>query len=116
MVGSLHLYDDRAANAKAYLKEGWQHPAAAMPPMPAGDPWADVERLREFETQLREGDKPMPGPADLGTSYWDDLRRVLLGFGVKAGDPTALTPIRESLSDPYFALYLSERQLRHESR
>src|SRR5581483_10629000 len=82
-VGSLHLYKKHEAAAKRFLKEGWQATAPAMPPMPAGDPWAAIGALVRAEEAIRV--QGSSDAAEVGTldPYWADLVRLLQVYRAK---------------------------------
>ena len=76
-VGSLHLYDRDAAEARRYIDEGWQA-RIAMPAMPEGDPRPSIRWLLEVESAIRLG-STLALPAHEGIApYWVDLARLLL--------------------------------------
>lgn len=106
MVGSLHIYDDDAERAAAFLKEGFQNPIA-MPSMPRGDPWAEVDTLLAREVELRTDASDVGFLAALGTGYWDDIARLLLAK--KSNDPIELAEIEASLAAQSLAVYIRER-------
>lgn len=111
MVGSLHLYDKNADRAQAYLEEGLQDPTP-MPPMPAGDVWGDISEFLDRERRIRLSLEPRVVPEHLASGYWDDLARLLLAMATK--DAVELAKIRSSLSDPYFQLFVQDRELKQE--
>jgi thymidylate synthase len=76
VVGSLHLYDDKAQAARRFLQEGY-HTTKAMPPMPAIDPMDSVAELLECEERLRSGSDPF-SVALPSNPYWADLARLLM--------------------------------------
>lgn len=108
-VGSLHLYDKDRAKVDAYLGEGWfEQSTAAMPPMPARDPWDAVKVLLETERRIRltppdefEGDGLVDG-------YWGDLAKVLAAFLLRRR-PERLQAIAASLASPFFGIYVTDR-------
>lgn len=111
-VGSLHLYERDADAAAAFLDEGWHH-LKPMPAMPNEDPSAGLHWLLEAERLIRSGDPDAPGLADLGSHpYWDDLARLLLAR--RETSEAELAPIRASLNDPFYAIYVTDRHVRFE--
>jgi len=56
-VGSLHLYENKMDFAKQYLDEGFQSTKKAMPPMPVGDPWSQIDKVVTVERSIRAGGK-----------------------------------------------------------
>ena len=77
-AGSLHIYADYLDAAKQYIEEGWQdREYAAMPRMPAGDPWPSVRSWLKSEEAIRAGRRlPKCLVRDLD-DYWSDLVRLL---------------------------------------
>ena len=77
-AGSLHIYDEFLASARAYIDEGWQgRECAAMPPMPAGDPWPSVRLWLKSEAAVRRGRTPGQSHLARLSDYWKDLIRLL---------------------------------------
>lgn len=105
IVGSLHLYTEDAASASEFLDEGWLSSTAAMPAMPVGDPWANVDALLKAEEQIRTGVDVTIYPE---VPYWDDLVVLLEAFA-KRRDASALQGMRERFNDTSFWVYLRDR-------
>jgi thymidylate synthase len=79
-VGSLHIYDDDHEVVGDFVGEGWQQTAGiAMLPMPAGDPWPQIERLLAAERAFRVDHRSDPWPEG-EFRYWDDLIWLLEMF------------------------------------
>lgn len=71
-VGSLHLYEENEAQAKAYLGEGIQgRQNCTMPSMPLGDPSQSVKDLLKLERDIRNGTSKQP--LKQLPPYWADL-------------------------------------------
>jgi thymidylate synthase len=83
IVGSLHLYDDKAEDANAFLAEGY-HATKAMPPMPGVDPLPSVAEILAFQAELRSGADPV-SVALPSHQYWADLARLLAIFELDPG-------------------------------
>lgn len=83
VVGSLHLYDNKAEDAHGFLAEGC-FATKAMPPMPRVDPMPAVAEILAFEAQTRSGADPVSValPSD---QYWADLARLLVAFELDRG-------------------------------
>ena len=65
-AGSLHLYDEHQEEVTNFLDEGWQATeGAAMPPMPAGDPWPSIGVFLRAESAIRTGQALSSRFADL---------------------------------------------------
>ena len=78
-AGSLHLYDEHDDSARHFLAEGHPLPTP-MPPMPPGDPWAEIARLVAAEQDVRHG-QPLDVSA-FDNPYWADLARLLALFAL----------------------------------
>ncbi|RBY97110.1 thymidylate synthase [Blastococcus sp. TF02-8] len=104
-VGSLHLYTSDEANVTRFLDEGWLSSEAIMPPMPPGDPWADVRALLRAEYQIRTAAEEVTYP---GSPYWDDLARLLEAFE-KRHQSDALQGLRSKFAYDSFWIYLRNR-------
>lgn len=74
-VGSLHIYEKYVPAAKAYLDEGWQG-RSAMPAMPPGDQFSNLDCLLQFEKTVRTSPRA-PKNAPKLPSYWNDLAMLL---------------------------------------
>jgi thymidylate synthase len=109
VAGSMHLYDDRIGEARAFLSEGWQSPIP-MPAMPSGDPSTGIEWLLTVEQQLREGDDPHRVELHGPEPYWSDLACLLAIFALtkqkRIGEIQAL---KGTLSSPVYDLYVADR-------
>jgi thymidylate synthase len=111
MVGSLHLYDKHADEARSYLAEGFHPPTkSSMPWMPAQDPWPDVRAFVETESRIRGGEFTTEEMTSLGTGYWDDLIRMVIGKSLSPANTADLQFLEDTLGNSYFAPYLSDRQ------
>ena len=108
-VGSLHLYDEHRAAADAYRNEGWfTQSTAAMPPMPAGDPWAAVEVLLDAEQKIRLTPAEVYESEGLADGYWGDLAKVLAAFRLRR-HPERLPAIAASLANQFYDIYVTDR-------
>lgn len=75
MAGSLHLYVKDREKAQKYVNGGWRL-SKPMPPMPSGDPWANVKWLLEVEKQLRENRLSNYANSQV-EGYWIEIAKVL---------------------------------------
>ena len=83
-VGSLHLYADDHQIVRRFVDEGWQPTLGiAMPRMPLGNPWPEIERLLEAESEIRTTGKFDRNALETVDPYWADLIRLLLVFRFK---------------------------------
>ncbi|BCW77910.1 thymidylate synthase (plasmid) [Arthrobacter sp. NicSoilB11] len=76
-VGSLHLYGTNRKSAQSYMDEGWQD-GAAMPAMPMGDPWSEINNLLSLEEAIRVAERLDLTSLELPkVRYWRDLALLL---------------------------------------
>ena len=110
-VGSLHLYDRNRAKAERYLAERWQSTlGTAMPPMPFGDPWPNVQRVLAAERRIRNGSL-ISSPKTITDAYWLDLIHLLRIYQrSEAGDHKAVTQLRKLMSTRVFDVYIDNRR------
>jgi thymidylate synthase len=107
-VGSLHLYEDRIEEAKAYLKEGWQS-TIAMPRMPDGDPWSSVSEVLRVERALRE-DGRLAKKRKLAP-YWEDfvlLLRIYKEFTKKR--QAKILALKKRMNSSVFDPYIDKKR------
>ncbi|UNU44528.1 thymidylate synthase [Sphingopyxis sp. YF1] len=107
MVGSFHLYEEHEENASRYTQEG-HHRLVEMPPMPAGDPFALVDKILEAEQQIRTGSGDPTELMSLLPPYWADLLRLVQARF--ADHPDKIDAIRSGLTDPLFQTYIDDRR------
>jgi thymidylate synthase len=107
VVGSLHLYDDKAEDAQAFLAEGY-HATKAMPPMPGVDPMPSVAEILAFEAQLRSGADPV-SVALPSTQYWADLTRLLVIFKLDRGRRDEIASLVGQMSTDVYSLHVEDR-------
>lgn len=111
IAGSLHLYDDKKTNAANFVAEGWQPTTIAMPGMPAGDPWASIKTLLDFEERIRTGTDPLLNE-DLSQLdvYWADLIRLLQILKVsKSGALAAIPDLRQRVVSASYHAYIDSK-------
>ena len=83
-VGSLHLYAKDLDATKRFLDEGWQATVqVAMPKMPIGNPWPDIDQLLKVESGLRTAGSFDDAILSTVNPYWADLMRLLHVFRCK---------------------------------
>ena len=110
-AGSLHIYHRYIAAAKRYLAEGWQDSAvAAMPSMPAGDPWPNIRILLEAEEAIRTGRAVSKRRIGKLPDYWRDLVRLLqvytYSFHKRSSEVTA---IMKEMASPLYKKYIVQK-------
>jgi thymidylate synthase len=112
-VGSLHLYSKSFPNAKNFLDEGWQSTEAAMPPMPASDPWPAISLLVRAEAAIRvTGIFAEEHLMDV-EPYWADLIRLLQIFRYKKDrNAEGIRAVRGRMSSNRYSQFI-EKTLRH---
>ena len=107
-VGSLHIYESNTTRIQEFLDEGWQPTMEAMPPMPEGEPWPQIERLLEAERTIRNVDGFDPHSVKAMEPYWADLARLLLIFRYKKDENTSgITQLREEMEFETFVPYIN---------
>lgn len=116
MVGSLHLYDDKIAKARAYLDEGFQSTQFQMPPMPVGDPWAALGLVVENERRIRLG-QAVNLEAISVEPFWLDLIKALLIYrlakdtaNISAATLKQIAAIKDSMSCTTYDQYIRKRE------
>lgn len=107
-AGSLHLYEENFESAAIYLREGWQS-RIAMPPMPVGDPWSNIERIRGIEETIRLG-----ADANVETesmeNYWKDLIRLLQAYqAARKKDVPALSTLLRQMDSNVYDMFVQAR-------
>jgi thymidylate synthase len=94
-----------------YVKEGIQQ-ISEMPAMPAGDPFALIDRLLAIENRLRSGEA-LDAAAEVDVPYWADFVRLLQVFWARewAGKDYAqrLRELRAELFSPSYRPYVDGR-------
>ncbi len=117
-VGSLHIYDDDRPDVEQYLREGYQSTkseTSAMPPMPMGDPWSSISRLRNIEIKIRNGKSVDLNNLQLDP-YWLDIVRLLLIHSVlrkkklSKSDKTKLRNLKRAMHSQYYITHVLKRQ------
>ena len=108
MVGSLHLYDDKAEDARTFLAEGF-YATKAMPPMPGVDPMPAVAEILAFQAQLRSGADPV-SVALPSNQYWADLARLLVVFELdRGGRRDEIASLVGHMSTDVYNLHVEDR-------
>jgi thymidylate synthase len=109
VVGSMHIYEPRIEEARAFLGEGWQS-IVPMPAMPSGDQSGAIDWLLTVEQQLREGDDPLHIRLGGPDPYWSDLACLLAIFAlIKRGRAEETESLRANLTSKVYDLYVAER-------
>lgn len=109
-VGSMHVYDGKLDDMRAYVEEGVQQ-TIEMPPMPAGNPFKLIGKLLEVEGRLRTGEA-LDASKEMGDPYWADIVRVLQVFWAKeweADYPNRLKELRAELVTKTYRPYVDGR-------
>ncbi|VVD66339.1 thymidylate synthase [Pandoraea terrigena] len=112
-VGSLHLYTENIQAAEEYIDEGFQE-KVAMPPMPAGDQWTEVEKLLSVEAEIRE---KKPESSVEFEPYWADLVRLLRIYELSTVAPTRevkrkFVELKKAMHADLYATYILKREQR----
>jgi thymidylate synthase len=110
-AASLHLYDDKAAEAEAFIREGIQgREGADMPPMPDGNPWPDIRVFLSAEAAIRAG-LPMPEEVGRLNPYWRDLVNLLRVFRhYKFGEKDRISGIKDEMSNHFYKEYIEMKE------
>ncbi|MDE2991065.1 MAG: thymidylate synthase [Chloroflexota bacterium] len=109
-VGSLHLYCRNESRARSFLDEGWQSTRAAMPPMPACNPWESIANLLVVERQIRRGEVLDPGVLSSLDPYWADLVRLLLIFrNLKCAEKEGVIHLKEEMTSRVYDSFIDDR-------
>lgn len=106
-IGSLHLYEEDAERAKAYLNEGFQD-SRPMPSMPVGDPWPSIKTLLMAEKEIRVTGTLNEDISKLD-EYWGDLVKILEAFSaLKNRNIHRIKEIKNSMSSSFYGTYMNK--------
>ncbi|MEF2549077.1 thymidylate synthase [Aurantimonas sp. E1-2-R+4] len=111
-VGSMHVYDEKLDDMRAYVEEGVQQ-TIEMPPMPGGDPFQQIGKLLDVERRLRAGEA-LDASQEMDNPYWADIVRFLQVFWAKeweANYPNRLKELRAELVTKTYRPYVDGRML-----
>lgn len=110
-AGSFHIYDENLEAARRYLDEGWQdQESAAMPGMPAGDPWPSIRDWLAAEAAIRAGRQPRKQILSGLDDYWLDLLRLLQAFRYsKSDDFEKVKAISRLMKSRVYKEYLAQK-------
>jgi thymidylate synthase len=109
-VGSLHLYEEKAAEARQFLEEGFQSTLNPMPQMPRANPWPSIHRLLRAEKDIRTKDPSIGGDLETLDPYWGDLVRLLQVYRYyKDKDPDSIEPIRGKMSSEVYRVFVDKK-------
>jgi thymidylate synthase len=108
-VGSMHAYErDRDDISKFLDHDAWQTPRE-MPAMPAESIKDALVQLLDAEKKIRtHGSAVALGTKIESDAYWGDIVRLLRAFATD--DAEEIAQIRSALNDPFYALYLQDRE------
>jgi thymidylate synthase len=108
VAGSLHLYDDKAKDARRFLDEGY-FATKEMPPMPDLDPMAAVAEILAVEEKLRSGSDPLSVVLP-SNEYWGDLARLLVAFELdRAGRRDEIASVVGQMSTDVYKVHVEDR-------
>lgn len=108
VAGSLHLYDERAEDARRFLHEGYFR-TTEMPEMPDIDPMADVKEILAFAAQLRSGADPLSVPLP-ASHYWADLARLLVAFELDhGGRRDEIASVMDEMCSDVYNVHIADR-------
>jgi thymidylate synthase len=107
VVGSLHLYDNDADDARRFLDEGY-FGTKEMPPMPDVNPMAGVAEILAVEAELRGGSDPLFVPLP-PNPYWGDLARLLVVFFLhRAGRRDEIASVVDQMSTDVYGVHIED--------
>jgi len=109
-VGSMHVYEDKLDDMKAYVQEG-VHQTIEMPAMPAGNPFSLIGRLLDVEQRLRFGEG-LDASKEMDDPYWADIVRLLQVFWAREWEkdhPNRLKELRAELVTTTYHPYVDAR-------
>jgi thymidylate synthase len=107
VVGSLHLYDNNAEDARRFLDEGY-FGTKEMPPMPDLDPMAAIAEILAVEAQLRSGSDPLRVPLP-PNPYWGDLARLLVVFFLhRGGRRHEIASVVDQMSTDVYGVHIED--------
>lgn len=108
VVGSLHLYDKNAEDARRFLAEGF-HETNEMPPMPGVDPMGAVDEICAVEEKLRSASDPLAVTLP-SEQYWADLARLLVVFELaRKGRADDIRAVASQMSTNVYELHVADR-------
>jgi thymidylate synthase len=108
-IGSLHLYDEHATDARQYVEEGFQS-TVIMPPMPVGDPWPALNQIKLAESKIRKG-KSIDASALPIHRYWQDIVRLLQIYALPPQERRKMIPkLKKMMSTPIYDVYIEKRK------
>lgn len=108
IVGSLHLYDAKVADARRFLDEGY-HTTQAMPPMPSIDPMGAIAEILDSEALLRTGADPL-SVALPSNQYWADLTRLFTIFELDgAGRAGEIASVMDQMTTDVYNVHVEDR-------
>lgn len=110
-AASLHLYDENAAGARAFIDEKFQGRVGAdMPEMPLNDkPWLDIKIFLSAEAAIRAG---LPVPEEVGAldPYWRNLVNLPRVFRyAKLGEKDRISAVKDELSNGFYKEYIENK-------
>ena len=109
-VGSMHVYDEKLDDMRAYVEEGVQQ-TIEMPPMPDGNPFQIIPKLLDVERRLRAGEA-LDASEEMDDPYWADIVRVLQVFWAKHWEsdyPNRVKELRAELVTKTYRPYVDGR-------
>lgn len=109
-VGSLHYYCHDLSETEEYLNEQYQPTGIYMPPMPKGDPWNAIQRLKCEERKLRLcGVSGFHSPVDLDP-YWSDLINLLYIYRCSRDKKSErIASIRSTMTSKIYDTYITRK-------
>lgn len=109
-VGSMHVYDHKIEDMRAYVQEGVQQ-TIEMPPMPEGDPFQLIGKLLEVEGRLRAGEA-LDAFTEVDEQYWAEIVLLLQVFWAREWEddyPNRVKELRAELITRIYRPYVDGR-------
>jgi len=110
LVGSMHLYDRDKAQARSYLKEGFQSLEVEMPDMPPGSQWDQIEIVLKLEKTLREKQTINTKDYKSLNSYWKDIVLLLqIHAKFKSEDVNSINFLKQELKYSEYKIFVEDK-------
>jgi thymidylate synthase len=108
-VGSLHLYEEKKAQATDYLTEGFQSTKKIMPNMPEGNPEASIKEVLKAEAAIRHNTSINIHDIKVD-AYWADLIRLLQVHSLfQKQDVAAIKDLQAQMNTKLYNPYIEKK-------
>lgn len=107
-AGSLHLYEDKFDEARAFLCEGWMD-NIAMDSMPVGDPWPSINEVKRVADLVRRDRITELSPIEL-EPYWGDICFLLMWLhSFKQKDFQKCSELKKNIEDQAYHIFIEDK-------